>query len=247
MTSSGEVAGVIGGVLGELPLPALRSASRTARECSAGLHAAVRGSGHEAPKAALDRIGAGIEHTDQAIARLALLAGKLTAYLAILAPGGTDAAAAHGAGGERRPSIPGPAGKGLIKSPHHRHHLNKIGRTSRPKEKNTVILPGTDVAGDIELIRLGRAQWLPERNGYQVNGRLYGIEENGTTYPVSGPGLVELTRPEYQALKGVIEARGDMTALTPTLTNNPGISDADWAKAAEVYQQREDHRREGAG
>ena len=69
----------------------------------------------------------------------------------------------------------------------------------------------------------------------EINGRKYGVEENGRTFPISGNGLVELDRNEYAALTEIAKAGGrtDVPALTrnPRFANNPAAVE----KAKQVY------------
>ena len=83
---------------------------------------------------------------------------------------------------------------------------------------NTVIEPGTDVVGDIASIDRGGATWDSATNRYRVNGRTYGIEPDGTLFPVSGPGFTTLDRSEFKALQGVIEPGGDPGRRPASLT-----------------------------
>ncbi|GLZ77523.1 hypothetical protein Afil01_23300 [Actinorhabdospora filicis] len=235
MSNPGEIAAVIRAVLEALPVDALRAANTAAGESAERIAAATEGTGHDAPREALAHIAEGIERTGEALAGLGEIRERLNAYLAVLVPG-VEAMVA-------RP-IAGPAGKRPITPPNRRHHLNSVGRKSQVREENTVILPGTDVRGDLDAIRRGEAAWLPDRDRCLVNGRLYGVEVPGTVYPDEGPGLVKLNRSEYKALKGLIEARGDMDSLPSALANNPAVTGADWQRAAEVYEHHKDYRSE---
>jgi hypothetical protein len=138
--------------------------------------------------------------------------------------------------------IGGPAGRIALKPAHERHTLNKIRPNSRVKERNTIVLPGTNVAKDLEDIRAGRGTWNSERNCYEVNGRTYGVEANGTIYPIAGPGLVTLSRSEYKVLKECIARDGDISAARAALRRDPSISDADWEAALEVFRYHQGYK-----
>ncbi|MFJ4781661.1 hypothetical protein [Streptomyces sp. NPDC088762] len=106
------------------------------------------------------------------------------------------------------------------------------------KESNSVILRGhqSAVAQDIADIASGKATYVKELDRYEVNGRTYGVEDSGRTYPDSGPGIVKLDRNEYAALQQVAKAKGDISAApqltrNPRFTNNPGIVE----KALAIY------------
>ena len=82
--------------------------------------------------------------------------------------------------------------------PHERHLLTKVRQTTVRKARNSVIAPWVNVRGDIDAINRGEA----ERHGgvFTVNGRTYGVDPNGTAFPMFGPGIHELDRGAYRAL-----------------------------------------------
>jgi hypothetical protein len=91
-----------------------------------------------------------------------------------------------------------------------------------------VILRGNEdlVRSDIEGIANGRATLSPDGNTYEINGRAYEVEGNGTVFPKSGPGLVEMDRIEYAALKEIAKNKGDagksqQLQRDPKFVNNP--------------------------
>ncbi|GIF19609.1 hypothetical protein BJ973_006654 [Actinoplanes tereljensis] len=120
--------------------------------------------------------------------------------------------------------------------------LARIRPSNPTKDKNTVVLPGTDVAADLADISAGRGNWNAETNRYEVNGRSYGVESTGTVFPVSGPGFVNLSRPEYKVLKQLIGADGDLDAAQAALRRDPSISAADWRSALEVFKHHKSYR-----
>jgi hypothetical protein len=140
--------------------------------------------------------------------------------------------------------VQGPAAKIPLKAPNTRHNLNSIRPSNPAKDKNTVVLPGTDVAADLADISAGRGEWNAESNRYGVNGRSYAVESTGTVFPVSGPGLVNLSRPEYKVLKQLIGADGDVDAARAALRRDPSVSDADWRSALDVFKHHKSYRGE---
>ncbi|NMO53881.1 hypothetical protein HH310_22210 [Actinoplanes sp. TBRC 11911] len=138
----------------------------------------------------------------------------------------------------------GPAAKIPLRPPNTRHNLNSIRPSNPPKQKNTVVLPGTDVAKDLDDIAAGRATWQPERNFYEVNGRSYGVEGNGTVFPISGPGFVQMSRPEYKVLQQLIGSSGDVAAARETLLRDPSVSESHWAAALAVFAHHRTYRGE---
>jgi len=141
-------------------------------------------------------------------------------------------------------SAPGPAAKIPLKPPNARHNLDSIRPGSPAKDKNTVVLPGTDVAADLADISAGRGTWNTETNRYEVNGRTYAVESTGTVFPVSGPGFVNLSRSEYKVLKQLIGSGGDVDAARNALRRDPSVGDADWHAALAVFQH---HKSYGGG
>ncbi|MFE3885320.1 WXG100 family type VII secretion target [Streptomyces lydicus] len=126
-------------------------------------------------------------------------------------------------GWEAASHVKGPAAGRILKRPHDRHTIGGAGRAGKNiEEKNTVILPGysQEVERDIVGIAEGKASYLPGRDRYEINGRTYGVHENGTVYPDRGPGFVEMDRNEYAALSQISKAKGDLSAA-PQLTRNP--------------------------
>ncbi|WP_328962991.1 hypothetical protein [Streptomyces virginiae] len=133
--------------------------------------------------------------------------------------------------------LAGPAAGKELKPPNARHTVSGSA-SGEVKESNSVILRGqqTSVAQDIADIASGKATYVKELDRYEVNGRIYGVEESGRTYPDSGPGIVKLDRNEYAALQQVAKAKGDISAApqltrNPRFTNNPGIVE----KALAIY------------
>lgn len=102
-------------------------------------------------------------------------------------------AALHGRQSEAQrtsgtPQLVGPVAKIPLRPPNTRHNLNGIRPSNPTKLKNTVVLlPGTDVGKDLDDITAGRATWHSEGNFYEVNGRSYGVEGNGTVFRSPGP------------------------------------------------------------
>ncbi|MDG4785352.1 hypothetical protein O7626_05290 [Micromonospora sp. WMMD1102] len=133
--------------------------------------------------------------------------------------------------------VPGPARGRDLRVPHPRHTVAGS-RNGEVKDPSTVYLRGYEDAarGDVEQIAAGNARWNPETQRYEVNGRSYGVESNGTVFPDSGDGVVKLDRNEYAALKEITRVGGD-PAQSPQLQNNPRFlnNPEAVAKAKEIY------------
>jgi hypothetical protein len=137
------------------------------------------------------------------------------------------------------PNVPGPAGKIQLRPPSDRHQLNRITAKSPAKADNTIILPETRdaVRQDIADIQAGNARWDPSTNSYVTDsGRSYKVESNGTVFPVDGPGLVQLNRPEFKALQALIAHNGDVDAARASVSRDPSIPPGAFDKAGQVYQ-----------
>lgn len=152
---------------------------------------------------------------------------------------------AQDANGDGTPDIPdtskpveGPAANTDPRPPNDRHNLNRVGKNSPAKNENTIILPGTDVAGDIADIKAGHATWNPETQRYEVNGRTYGMElPKGTLFPDSGEGFVNLDRAQYQILKEMVRTNGDLDQAQQNISRNPFLqSESDWNAALGVFE-----------
>ena len=125
-----------------------------------------------------------------------------------------------------------------VRPPHWRHTISGA-KNGEIKPTNTIILRGYEdpVRGDVKGIADGEATWNPATNRYEINGRSYGVEPNGTTFPDSGPGLAKLDRNEYAALTELAKADGDPSKVipfqrAPRFVNNPDAV----AKAIAIYR-----------
>jgi hypothetical protein len=133
--------------------------------------------------------------------------------------------------------VVGPA-RGKYLAPPHRRHTIAGARNGQVKSNNTVVLRGNEgaVTEDVRQIAAGRARFVKELQAYEINGRTYRVEPNGTVFPVSGTGLVNLDRNEYLALREITRADGDPTRVgvftrDPRFVNNPEAI----AKAKAIY------------
>ena len=133
--------------------------------------------------------------------------------------------------------VAGPARGKTLRFPNKRHTISGAG-SGQVKEANTVILRGNEdlVRADIEGIAKNRATLSADGNTYEINGRKYRVEDNGTVFPVSGPGLVDMDRIEYAALKEIVRNKGDLgksqqLQRDPKFVNNPEKVE----KAKQVY------------
>ena len=124
-----------------------------------------------------------------------------------------------------------------LRPPNSRHFIGRISASRRTKGRNTVVMSSVDVDADLAAINRGEGSWDPAGNGWEVNGRRYGVKPDGVSFPMSGPGVVELDRGEYRALQGVMDAGGDMTKVDVKLTRDPSITTAMWDKALSLHRE----------
>jgi hypothetical protein len=99
------------------------------------------------------------------------------------------------------------------------------------------------VTADLHAIREGRARWNTDTNRYELpNGRIYGVESNGTVFPVTGPGFVRLDRREYQALQHYIRARGDRQRAEAAMEYVPYLTEDVRRRAYEIFAHHKSYR-----
>jgi hypothetical protein len=200
----------------------------------------------------------GLGHLRGSIGKLAEARGLLAAgeerwqdYLAVLASGGAASdvrprarpplSATGAAQSEGAQPVRGPARNGIRPPTPGRHRLSRIGRSSQVKDQNTVILPSVDVEADLEAIRTGSAPWNGATGRYEINGRTWGVKPNGTVFPASGPGLVELSRPQFKALASLNSAGQPVGIWPKNYLKDVSISPSDWDRAAEIYRYHPRH------
>ena len=121
--------------------------------------------------------------------------------------------------------VKGPAAGKIIRLPNKRHTISGA-KTGEVKKESTLILKGYEksVAADTRAIAEGKAELLPDGNTYKINGRTYLVKDNGTVFPVDGPGFVQLNGIEYSAFQLIL--KGDPKSLkqlemNPKFKNNP--------------------------
>jgi hypothetical protein len=134
--------------------------------------------------------------------------------------------------------VAGPARGRKLRMPNPRHTVRGA-RDGQVRPRNTVILTGYEqaVREDVEGIAAGRAELDHAGSVYSINGRSYGVEPQGTVFPISGPGLVQLDRNEYAALSEIAKAGGDIERVeafrrNPRFTRNPDAV----ARAKAIYE-----------
>jgi len=81
------------------------------------------------------------------------------------------------------------------------------------REENTLYEAWVDIDADIEAINRGDGAYDAATRRVIVNGRTYGIHEDGATYPISGPGLIPVDRATTKALR-ILKQNGGLTGAT---------------------------------
>lgn len=128
-----------------------------------------------------------------------------------------------------------------FKPPADRHYPNRLRLKSPSKEMTTIIVPGTDVAGDLAAIRDGRA--TVEGNIYTVTGRTYGRKSNGTMYPISGEGFIgPVGRNVFKALIAYRRYNGINDRAEFEIGKQEFISGEDREVARRIWRLREEIR-----
>jgi hypothetical protein len=128
-----------------------------------------------------------------------------------------------------------------IKPPNDRHYPHRIRLNSPPKAKTTIIVPGTDIAGDMAAIRAGLATMA--NNTFIVNGRTYGRKGSGTLYPISGDGFIgPVGRSVFKALIAYRRYNGINDLAEFEISKQPFISDEARATAQRIWRMREEAR-----
>lgn len=119
-----------------------------------------------------------------------------------------------------------------MRPPSRRHQLARVNQRTVAKARNSVIESWVDVQADIDAINAGRA--IAQGNMYTVNGRTYGVEPNGTNYPISGPGIHMLERGAFRAL-GVYNTCG-RSERAEAILDAMGIRPGERARALAAWR-----------
>jgi hypothetical protein len=118
-----------------------------------------------------------------------------------------------------------------LRAPARRHWASTVNQKTVAKNMNTVIEPGVDVAADVAEIQSGRVTRV--KGNYVVHGRMYGIHD-GTLYPISGPGLHQLSRGAFRAL-GVFNKFGDTPQAYTFLAEMKNVGPAEVEAGLKVW------------
>lgn len=134
-----------------------------------------------------------------------------------------------------------------VTPPNDRHFINRIRAGSRVGAENTVVLGSVvhHVSQDHRRILAGEGQmvWEGDTPGVEIDGRVYGwhSREGGSLYPLRGSGFVNLTKPEFVALRIIATAvrKGSSPeAAASHALKASNVTEADVAEALRVYRLR---------
>lgn len=92
------------------------------------------------------------------------------------------------------------------RGPSSRHFIRNVRQSTYVRDWNTVIEPWVDIDADVKVILSATA--IRVGDTFHVGDRRWGVEPNGTLYPISGRSFIRLDRESFRAL-GVYNAFGD--------------------------------------
>lgn len=139
---------------------------------------------------------------------------------------------AHITGTRRAPDV-------TATRPHARHGLTSFTASHQPKEHNSLIWPWVDVRADIEAINAGEGIYDPATRRVWINGRLYGMHDDGRTYPMEGGGMIPVNRGAYRGLLIIQRYNGINERSKKELVMNDGLTDGDREEARRIWRLRE--------
>ncbi len=126
--------------------------------------------------------------------------------------------------------------------PNARHGVTTFTASSWNRKRNSLLEPWVDVRANLDAINAGEGVYDPATRRIWVNGRLYGMHENGTTFPIEGDGIIPLNRGTYRALQAYQEYNGINERSIHALRREKGVTDEDRATAQRIWRMREEAR-----
>lgn len=139
------------------------------------------------------------------------------------------------------PDADGPPSGGQIKAtkpnfgkPARRHDPCKTKGNDHTKDKNSMLDPDIDVNADLAKINSG--DFVKQGDTIIVNGRTYGYHaDTGTTFPMSGPGVIGVDRAQHQFLKKLNSQSFD--DAMKFAQNFPGLDEAKIAQVLDLWRK----------
>jgi hypothetical protein len=111
--------------------------------------------------------------------------------------------------------------------------------TSHRKVQNSLIEPWVDVQADIDAINAGDGFYDPATRRVWVNGRLYGLHDSGTTFPIEGEGIIPVNRPTFKALTILRRYNGVNAHSEHEIARDPVVGATDRDQAIRIWRLRE--------
>jgi len=101
-------------------------------------------------------------------------------------------------------------------------------------------MPWIDIRADIDAINAGEG--FHDRGTRQtwVNGRVYGMHGDGRTYPISGVGIINVSRGAYNALLIFRQYNGIDERAEFRISRERSIKAADRLEAIRIWRLREE-------
>lgn len=119
-----------------------------------------------------------------------------------------------------------------------RHQLDKVTPSSWAKPRTSLVLPGVDVAHEIEQINQGYGIKVGDSR-YQINGRVYVVKPDGATYLESGDDVIQVSRPAFLALRLLIRHNGRTAAFHRETVRDPKYTEDVIREALALYELRQ--------
>lgn len=126
--------------------------------------------------------------------------------------------------------------------PNARHGVTTFNAGSWNRKQNSLIEPRVDVGADLDAINAGTGAYDPATRRIWVNGRLYGVHENGTTFPIEGDGIIQVSRSIYKALTIIRRYNGVNERSEREIGQDLSISQADRDESVRIWRLREKAR-----
>ncbi len=124
--------------------------------------------------------------------------------------------------------------------PNARHGVTTFTASSWNRKRNSLLEPWVDVRADLDAINAGEGDYDPATRRIWVNGRLYGMHENGTTFPIEGDGIIQISRSIYKALTIIRRYNGVNDRSEREMTQDLSISQTDRDKSIRIWRLREE-------
>lgn len=103
--------------------------------------------------------------------------------------------------------------------------------------------PWVDVRADLDAINAGECIYDPATRRAWIHGRLYGIHENGTAFPIEGDGIIVVSRGAFRALQAYEEYNGINDRSEHEIGHEKGVTGEDRAVAQRIWHMRKKARR----